>query len=213
MSYTPEVAAALSGASLRQLSYWRSARSEEGPLLKPEFHKPRARVSYSFQDVLALRTFVYLRARDVSLQRVRKAVKALRKLGETEHLSAYTLVAVGRDVVWMVSDEEAVALTGKPGQQVIAQMVDILAAFNGMRGRLVVPLFEPERGVRVDPEVRGGYPVIDGTRVPYDLVAGLLADGMDASEVAAFYPSVTPAAAKGALAFARYVDSHRATAA
>jgi uncharacterized protein (DUF433 family) len=93
-------------------------------------------------------------------------------------------------------------------------MVDILAAFKGMRGRRVVPLFEPEPGVRVDPEVRGGYPVIDGTRVPYDLVAGLLADGMEASEVAAFYPSVTPKAAKGALAFARYVDGHRgATAA
>jgi uncharacterized protein (DUF433 family) len=92
-------------------------------------------------------------------------------------------------------------------------MVDILAAFHGMRGRRVVPLFEPEPGVRVDPEVRGGYPVIDGTRVPYDLVAGLLADGMEASGVAAFYPSVTPGAAKGALAFARYVDGHRGSTA
>lgn len=214
MSYTPEVAAALSGASVRQLSYWRSSRSEEGPLLKPEFHKPRARVSYSFQDVLALRTFVYLRARDVSLQRMRKAVKALRKLGETQHLSAYTLVTVGRDVVWKVSDEEAVALSGQPGQQIIAQMVDILAAFKGMRGRRVVPLFEPEPGVRVDPEVRGGYPVIEGTRVPYDLVAGLLSDGMQPAQVAAFYPSVSPGSAKGALAFAQYVDGQRgATAA
>jgi uncharacterized protein (DUF433 family) len=76
-----------------------------------------------------------------------------------------------------------------------------------------VPLFEPEPGVRIDPDVRGEYPVIDGTRVPYDLVAALLADGMKPSDVAAFYPSVTPHAARGALAFARYVDGRQGVAA
>jgi uncharacterized protein (DUF433 family)/DNA-binding transcriptional MerR regulator len=209
MSYSPEVAAALSGASVRQLSYWRSSRSAEGPLLKPEFHKPRARVSYSFRDVLTLRAFVYLRAQNVSLQRVRKAVRALRNLGEGEHLSSYRLVVVGREVVWKISADEAVALTGEPGQHVVAEMVDILAGFTGISGNPVVPLLTPEVGVRVDPQVRGGYPVIDGTRVPYDLVAALLTDGMEESDVASFYPAVTPQAALGALAFARHVDSHR----
>ena len=208
MAYPPEIAAALSGASLRQLSYWRSANTTE-PLLAPEFHKPRARVSYSFSDVVALRTFVYLRGRDVSLQRVRKAVRALRRLGETEHLSAYSLVAVGRDVVWRVSGDEAVDLTRSPGQQLIAEMVDIIAAFPGMHGRRVVPLYRPKPGVSVDPEIRGGYPVIAGTRVPYDVVAGLLMDGLATEEVRAFYPSVGGSAARGALAFALYVDTYR----
>ena len=213
MTYAPVVAAALSGATLRQLSYWRSSRSSEGPLLAPRFHRPRSRVSYSFQDVLALRTFVYLRARDVPLQRVRKAVRSLRALGETEHLSAYRLVAVGRQVVWRVSDELAVDLTRYPGHQVIAEMVDILAAFSAARGRDVVPLLHPKPGVEVDPDVRGGYPVIEGTRVPYDLVASLLEDGFAADEVAAFYPSVWPDAARGALDFARYVEGYRGRAA
>src|SRR5664280_1440297 len=69
MAFPPEVAAALSGASVRQLSYWRLAKSDE-PLLAPEFHEPRSRVSYSFRDVVALRAFVFLRSRRVSLQRV-----------------------------------------------------------------------------------------------------------------------------------------------
>ena len=211
MSYSPVLAAALSGATLRQLSYWRSARSSEGPLLAPRFHRPRTRVSYSFQDVLALRTFVFLRARDVPLQRVRRAVRSLRGMGETEHLSAYKLVAVGRDVVWKAS--EALDLTGQPGHQVIAEMVDILAAFRGAHGREVVPLFHPKPGVEVDPDVRGGYPVIEGTRVPYDLVAALLGDGLMADEVSGFYPSVWPDAARGALDFARYVDEYRPAAA
>jgi uncharacterized protein (DUF433 family)/DNA-binding transcriptional MerR regulator len=213
VTYAPVVAAALSGATLRQLSYWRSAGSSEGPLLAPRFHRPRTRVSYSFQDVLALRTFVYLRVRDVPLQRVRKAVRSLREMGETEHLSAYTLVAVGRDVVWKVSEDLAVDLTGQTGHQVIAEMVDILAAFRGAHGREVVPLFHPKPGVAVDPEVRGGYPVIDGTRVPYDLVAALLDDGLGVDEVSGFYPSVWPDAARGALDFARYVDEYRRAAA
>ncbi|MGH4021496.1 MAG: MerR family transcriptional regulator [Pseudonocardiaceae bacterium] len=160
------VAAALSGATLRQLSYWRSSRSTEAPLLAPEVHRPRSRVSYSFRDVVALRTFVYLRSRDVSLQRVRKAVQSLREMGATEHLSSYRLVAVGRDVVWKISDDLAMDLTRRPGQQVIAQMVDILAAFRGMHDREVVELYRPKPGVAVDPEIRGGYPVIMGTRCP-----------------------------------------------
>ncbi|MGH3799530.1 MAG: DUF433 domain-containing protein [Pseudonocardiaceae bacterium] len=209
MSYRPVVAAALSGATLRQLSYWRSSRSSEAPLLAPELHKPRSRVSYSFRDVVALRTFVYLRSRRVPLQRVRKAVRSLRDMGAAEHLSSYQLVAVGRDVVWKVSDEVVVDLTRSPGQQVIAQMVDILAAFHDIQDREVVPLYRPKPGVAVDPDIRGGYPVIAGTRVPYDLIAGLLEDGVSAEDVAGFYPSVSPDAARGALAFARYVDGYR----
>ena len=214
MTYSPAVAAALSGASVRQLSYWRSAQSVEGPLLAPGFHRPRARVSYSFQDVLALRTFVYLRSQNVPLQRIRRSVRSLRTLGETEHLAAYRLVAVGREVVWRTADDAAVDLSRQPGQEVIAGMVDVLGRFDVAGGREVLPLLRPKPGIAVDPGVRGGYPVIEGTRVPYDLVATLLADGIQPADIASFYPSVGPEAAEGARAFERYVDGYRhATAA
>jgi hypothetical protein len=144
MAYPPVIAAALSGATLRQLSYWRSNRSAENPLLAPAFHKPRSRVSYSFPDVVALRTFVYLRSRDVPLQRARGAVDSLRKVG----------------IIWKVSAEVAVDLTGESGQHNIVNMIDILGAFHGSDNRVVTPLLSPEPGVSVDPDVRGGYPVI-----------------------------------------------------
>jgi uncharacterized protein (DUF433 family)/DNA-binding transcriptional MerR regulator len=208
MSYTPEIAAALSGATLRQLSYWRSSRTSRSrtarPLLAPEVHLPRSRVSYSFRDVLALRTFVYLRANEVSLQRVRKAVRSLREMGETDHLSSYTLVASGRDVVWRLSDDDAVDLTRHPGHQVIAKMIDIVRPFGAM-----VALFAPKPGIQVDPEVRGGYPVMEGTRVPFDLVASLLDDGVSPEDVTAIYPSVDASAVQGAAEFAKYVREHR----
>ncbi len=211
MSYKSVVAAALSGASLGQLSYWRSSRSVEAPLLAPAFHVPRARVAYSYRDVVALRTFVYLRSQGVSLQRVRRAVRSLRELGELDHLSTYRLVAVGRDVVWQVSDELALELTRQPGQLVIAAMVDIIAEFRGPEpaARKVVALHDPAPGLEIDPDVRGGYPVIKGTRVPYDVVASLLDDGVAAEDVSHYYPSVSASAALGAAAFARYVDAYR----
>ncbi|HEY4458601.1 MAG TPA: DUF433 domain-containing protein [Pseudonocardiaceae bacterium] len=211
MSYPSVVAAALSGASIRQLSYWRSSRSADGPLLSPTFHG--SRVGYSFQDVVALRTFVYLRAKDVPLQRVRKAVQYLRQLGETEHLSSYKLLAVGKGVVWRISDGTALDLTNQPGNYVIAEMVDILAAFRNANDRVVVPLREPKPGLAVDPDVRGGFPVIEGTRVPYDMVSALVRDGVPPEDVADYYPSVSPEAAVGARDFDAYVDQYRDKAA
>jgi len=208
VSYPPEVAAALSGATVRQLSYWRSRRARE-PLLAPEVYEPRSRVSYSFGDVLALRTFVFLKAEGVSLQRIRKAVRNLRELGELSHLSEYRLVAVGKDVVWRISADEALDLTRHPGQAVIASMVDILRPFRNERGATVLDLFEPKPGVRIDPEIRGGYPVVEGTRIPYDVAASLLRDGLSPEEVQAIYPSMGPNSADGVVEFAEYVDERR----
>lgn len=130
-------------------------------------------------------------------------------MGETDHLATYTLVAIGREVVWKASDGLAVDLSWQPGQEIIAGMVDILAAFRVARGREVVPLLRPKPGLAIDRGVRGGYPVVEGTRVPYDLVASLLADGLRPADIASYYPSVRPEAAQGALDFARYVDQYR----
>ena len=170
MSFTPVVAAALSGASTGQLAYWRSSRTSEA-LLAPAHHQPRSRVSYSFRDVVALRTFVYLRSREVPLQRIRKAVTSLRQLGEGEHLAEYSLVAMGRDVVWRISDDEAIDLTHSPGQGVLARMVDVYGPFVNMQSQNVLDLRQPKPGISVDPSVRGGFPVLEGTRVPFHRVA------------------------------------------
>jgi len=139
MSFTPVVAAALSGASTGQLAYWRSSRTSE-PLLKPHYYEPRSRVSYSLRNVVALRTFVYLRSRDIPLQRIRKAVASLRKLGHDAHLSEYSLVATGQDVVWRISADDAVDLTGSPGHGLLAHMVEIFAPFVNMQSQDVVDL-------------------------------------------------------------------------
>jgi uncharacterized protein (DUF433 family) len=200
------LAAALSGATQRQLADWRRDGAV-GPVLVPEVSAKPPRVLYSFRDLLALRTCVYLR-REVSLQRIRKAIGNLRSLGELEHLSGYRLVSDG-DTVMLVDDDRATDLVRKPGQGVLVVMADVLVPFAVREGVVVPQLFHPRRHLTVDPETRGGEPVIAGTRVPSGLVAGLVKDGVPPEKVADYYPAVSAEAARDAADFALSVESYR----
>ncbi|MBL7490340.1 DUF433 domain-containing protein [Frankia sp. AgB1.9] len=205
MAYTTQLAAALSGATQRQLSHWRRD-SGAGPVLVPEISASPPRVLYSFRDLLALRTCVFL-CRTVSLQRVRKAIDNLRNLGEYEHLSRYRLVSDG-DTVMLVDADAVTDLVRKPGQGVLVVMSDVLEPFAVREGVVVPNLFHPRRHLEIDPETRGGEPVVAGTRVPYDLVAGLVRDGVPPEQVRDYYPDVSTEAARDATDFALYVDSY-----
>jgi uncharacterized protein (DUF433 family) len=147
-----------------QLQYWRSDRGGRGPVLVPE-HRDGRTWLYSYRDVVAIRTVVYLRE-DKSLQKIRRALETLDDVGERAPLSE----------------------------------------FRDKDGGLVRPLHEPFPHIRVSPDVRGGYPVIKDTRVPYDNVATIVRDGVAPRSIRGIYPAVTAAAARDAAAFADYVD-------
>src|SRR2546421_12246649 len=110
MAYEPKLAAALSGVTTRQLTYWRTTR-----VLVPEVSANRP-VLYSFRDLVALRTFAYLRG-DRSLQSIRRALRTLADMGETDHLSRYRLESQGRRSIALVKDQGAVDLVERPGQR------------------------------------------------------------------------------------------------
>ncbi|MDP9865706.1 MULTISPECIES: DUF433 domain-containing protein [Streptosporangium] len=205
MAYDPKLAAALSGATLRQLAHWRKAGVSRGAVLIPEISSTRP-VLYSFRDVVALRTCVKLR-NDASLQKIRQALDTLRDdLKESDHLSSYTLVADGSSI-YLAAPDQAVDLVRKKANVVIHEMVDVLQPFY-RGGRHIPPLLQPRAHVAVDPAIRGGVPVIEGTRVPYDEVAALLRDGVSPEQISDYYPSVTAMAALDAADFADYVDSY-----
>ncbi|MFC4119047.1 DUF433 domain-containing protein [Nonomuraea zeae] len=205
MSYSPKLAAALSGATLRQLAHWRKASAGRGAVLVPEVSGIRP-ILYSFRDLVALRTCVKLR-NDASLQKIRRALDTLRDdLREREHLSEYRLVADG-STIYLVEPGQATDLVRRKANVVIHELVDVLRPFY-RDGRHIPDLLQPRDHVTVDPAVRGGMPVIEGTRVPYDEVAALLRDGVSADRISEYFPSVTAAAAQDAMDFADYVDSY-----
>ena len=209
MAYSTKMAAALSGATVGQLRHWRSPRT--GPLLAPEI-AAAPQVFYSFRDLLALRTFVHLREY-ASLQRIRAAIGNLRDLGEVAHLASYRLVSDAAGNIQLVTEKEAIDLVRRPGQrQVLVVMGDVIEPFPVRAGVVVPHLLRPREHLAVDPETQGGVPVITGTRVPYDAVAGLLRDKVAAERIGEYYPGVSAEAAQDALSFAAYVDSYGAAA-
>jgi uncharacterized protein (DUF433 family)/DNA-binding transcriptional MerR regulator len=197
VAYTTQMAAALSGAGVGQLGYWRRT-----DLFKPEVSDKRP-ILYSFRDLAALRAFVFLRS-ETSLQSIRTAVASLRSLGELEHLARYQMMAEGGTVVLRHGDEN-VDLVKRPGQQLLANFSDVLAVFRKPSGDFVPDLRQPRPNVSIDPAMRGGHPVIRGTRIPFEFVAGFVADGVKPEDIYLYYPGVTPAAARDAADFAVFV--------
>lgn len=58
-----------------------------------------------------------------------------------------------------------------------------------------------ETRIEIDPDVQGGKPVVEGTRVPVHVLVGSLAGGMTVEEVAEEY-GVEVADVQGALEYA-----------
>ena len=57
--------------------------------------------------------------------------------------------------------------------------------------------------ISLSPEVLGGKPVIDGTRLSVEFMIGLLADGWAEADIVANYPDVTRDDIIACLAYAR----------
>lgn len=207
MSYSPPLTATLSGATVRQLAYWRKSSQGRPALFEPEFSRS-PRVLYSYRDIVALRMLVQLRE-ELSLQRVRKAVRWLELHFPDTHLSAHRIKTVPgtSTAVWFTPDGDYVDVVQKPGQMGFRLVLqDLLGEFTTSKGRRVPDLGEPTPGVLIDPEVRAGFPVIEGTRIPFTLVAGLRGDGLSDTEISDLYPKVTPREIAGAVELAHWVD-------
>ena len=212
MAYTSAMAAFLSGASESQLRYWRQSKHGQPPLQVPAYGtQPQA--LYSYRDIVVLRMFARLREK-VSLQTIRKAVAWMEtNLSDGRDLSDRALLAVPekRSIVYFSDDGEFLDIGKAPGQYGHAEaMRDLFRPFVNRRGELVPDLTHPADGLLIDPGIRGGIPVVEGTRITYNLLAGLAKDGLDLDEIRQFYPGVTAEAVRGASELADRVDYARA---
>ncbi|WP_022880527.1 DUF433 domain-containing protein [Microbacterium sp. B19] len=206
MSFSIELAATLSGASVGQLRRWRAT-----DLLRPEIHDARPAV-YSFRDVVALRSFVRLR-NDVSLQRIRKALGNLPNIEDlTEHPGSYTFGTDGATIA-VLTEDGPVDLVKNPGQSIVATLADVFEPFTTTQGRQVPDFLRPRRHLSIDARRAGGLPTISGTRLPYENVAALVRTGeVPHDQVERFYPGVTPDAVEDAVEFDLSVRSQLRTA-
>jgi uncharacterized protein (DUF433 family)/DNA-binding transcriptional MerR regulator len=206
MAFPVPITSVLTGATVRQLAYWRRRTISAEPLLVPEGRRA-GRYLYSWADVVALRSIVYLR-QEKSLPRIRRAVGMLRQLeaDDWQHLSAYRLISTESTIVVQTPAGQLLDLELQPGtvlEEVL--MRDVLEPFETSGGRSVPALERPRPQITVDPSVLGGYPVIAGSRVPFDVVARLAEDDLEPAEIIAIYPSVAPESIEDATWFAEQV--------
>lgn len=200
--YPLPLTSVLSGATPSQLRGWRAKG-----LLVPEV-KPYRPPMWSFRDIIALRAFALLR-RDVSLQKITKALETLDMLEMTSHPSQYKFgTRDGIVFAKAVDDEQAIDLTSNIGNRTVFTFDELMEGFTSFKGKQIPDLRRPETHVEVELGRLGGWPTIQGTRVPYDAVTNLLEDGtVPLSDIGYYYPSVTQEAAASALRFQGLLDS------
>lgn len=207
MPFSVPITSVLTGASPRQLGYWRRPTASSSPLLQPTARRS-GRYLYSWADVVALRSIVYLR-QEKSLPRIRRAVAELRRLetDEWEHLAQYRLIRTTETIVVQTPAGDILDLEKAPGtvlDEVL--MEDVLGPYEA-HGEEVPALHRPRPNLTVDPRILNGYPVIAGSRVPFDSVASLADEGAANAEIIELYPSVDPKGIPDAQQFALQVAS------
>jgi len=131
------------GISRRQLQYW-----DETNLVRPKARTPGGHARYAFEDLVALKAAKRLIDAGVSVQRIRKSIRALRELlpAVQRPLAEVVLVATG-DVVLAFKDGTAFdAVSGQEWVFEIAQFQREVEAFRAGRGA-DAPARTPATGV------------------------------------------------------------------
>jgi DNA-binding transcriptional MerR regulator len=118
------------GISRRQLQYW-----DETDLVRPVSRTPGGHARYAFEDLVALKTAKRLIDAGVSVQRIRKSIRALRDIlpAVERPLAEVVLVATG-DVVLAFKDGTAFdAVSGQEWVFEIAQLKREVDAYDARR--------------------------------------------------------------------------------
>jgi uncharacterized protein (DUF433 family) len=100
--------------------------------------------------------------------------------------------------------QELAAARGEPAESVSLGALELAVAPEAETVRERLARIEEARSfVAVDPEVRGGEPVVRGTRIPVSVLADLERQGASTDELLEDYPSLTPQSLAAALMYAR----------
>jgi uncharacterized protein (DUF433 family) len=202
----------------RGYTYWDAehrSRHKSGPITTPDLPVIRGHKALSFLELMELRVVGMLRNKGISLQHIRNAAAIARQVLQTRHPFASRRIFTDRKRILAYVDAghvqfAMVELDRKTVHQLIA-------------GPVLEPLlesldFDAESGIAkrwwpmgkghsvvLDPEVSFGAPIIAGTRIRTELVAGMAAVDSPVAVAAAF--EVDAAQIRSAVEFERLLQA------
>jgi uncharacterized protein (DUF433 family) len=186
-----------SGTSKRWLNGYRRKRVFYPPILRQE---PTEARWVTWGEFVETRLFAGYRDIDnIPVQRMRRVVEVLRNEFDRTYPLAYATPYVqpeGRRMLWQAQIEaelpEEFAIEVDTGQILLAPWVSTFAesaTFDEAADGAVTALTpDPDfPAVQLDPNLRGGEPVIDGRRIRVTTIASLVRGGEDITDVAGWY--------------------------
>lgn len=197
--YSAAEAARLAKVPKSTLSYW--ARTD---LIVPSRHKQRPRL-YTFEDLRDLVVANTLRGQGARTRDIRTAIAYVQSVDDVQRLAQANFGVFDGQLVYLDEDGNPVA-PHKGGQRFFRVKMGEVFGTLGVDDPQH-PVMRPAKRISVNPEVRGGTPVIEGTRIPTKLIAELVDEGAVEDEVAALYPRLTPEDVAAALAWERSLAS------
>lgn len=206
-AYTADRASALAGVPRSTVHYL--ARTE---LLVPGVSSERVKL-WSYSDVVALRIIGGLRqpkqtpdGAEVAPTRVpaiRRALAALRKLELdlwSEELGTVLFVDRSGKLHWKRDGAVSTLPGPSSGEQLVeADVLDLMAPFDLVKGQHGPDLRQPRPMLRIIPGKLAGSPHIVNTRIETIALGALAERGMHRSIIAELYPSVARSAIDDAL--------------
>jgi uncharacterized protein (DUF433 family) len=202
--YTGQEAARLAKVPRSTVGYWAKTK-----LIVPAHRRGRL-LLYSFADLRDLVVCRLLKEQGANIRAIRRALKHVRGVQHAERITEANF-GVTKDG-GLVYDDRGPIRADRGGQRVF--WVDLGKAYEelGARAGDVLEL-RPKDRVVIDPAVRGGAPVVRGTRIPTRLIAELVEqDRLDVAEVIELYPSLTAADVEEVLEFERDLGTKRRVA-
>ncbi len=209
--YLHTKAARMTQTSSQRIAYW----GRTG-LIDPHIHRRNGGPSiYSYNDLLAIRALVRLRAARLPLQRIRKAINFLYKhIDSQAEWWNLKMVVDRRDLLVVIPREqsptgidEAIVATRagqKPFELFFADLVNDL-----LSGEKLEPYPEVKGHIGIDGRVQGGTPVIKNTRIKTSIIYFWHECGLTPEEISELYGGLDKDAINAAIRYEEVLTKRR----
>lgn len=212
--YTTRQVSRLTGTPIGTLYEWRK-RGIFRPSLQFMERGLLADEGYSYYDVTMIRILKALRDRKLDFDSVGKALRHMfERLGPPDegwtNERVYIVnnhIYVDRDDAWQATD--ATQFGQKVAEVLFGDLFDELRELE--EGASIIVPTQFRRYVQINPTVRGGEPVVWGTRVPTSVLRTMLKKYKSTDKLAELYKPISKDAIEKAIEYERYLDQRLAS--